>query len=319
MASFGKCCCQDNGCCCIDRVDVDFAVPTPGQPGASIGSWGWDVATTPTATEATQTIGGIPRLVQTCLYRAPSTTICIPPDYPSIAGYSLSYNTYFLAVERYIPADYFLEVDLDRYWWFQGNLLWRVYAYAQDLVLRVERRVAEGLMRVRLTGTYAMTRERYFSGRLRQYVKSTCTLLVDNTSTAPVDHIPCARALPDHPCTIGGGYFIPFTTNIERNTGYGIFMDTGWVSGNCDTIPTLSTAEPNIFGGYKSTSPPGDCRVPSGSNLVTHGSVPSPCSGLPTTFYSHVETYTPDNIWFATHPFSITPCGGPSEEEEAPP
>ena len=168
-------------------------------------------------------------------------------------------------------------------------------------------------MRVRLTGTYAMTRERIFIGRLRQYVKSTCTLLVDNTTTPPVGHIPCARSLPDHPCIIGGNYFIPFTTNIERNTGYGIFMDTGWVSANCGTIPTLSTAQPSIFGGYKSTSPPGNCRVPSGSTLVNLGAVPSPCSGLPTDFYSHNETYTTDATWFATHPFSITPCGGPIE------
>jgi len=223
-----------------------------------------------------------------------------------------------MTLERFIPADYFLEVDLDRYWWFEGDLRWRVYAYVQSLVLRVERRISEGLVRVRLSGDYSMTRERLFVGRLRQYVKSTCVLLIDNTTGDIPGHQPCARRLPDNPCNLVS-YLTPGQTNLQRLTGYGFFMDTGWVSGLCNSLPTASTAAATIFGGYNSTSPPGDCRVPSGSNLVTHGSVPSPCSGLPTTFYSHVETYTPDNIWFATHPFSITPCGGPSEEEEAPP
>jgi hypothetical protein len=108
-------CCGCGGCsqCCISRIDVDFAVPEPGQPGATLGSWGWDVSTQPIAEEVTQTIAGVPRLVCRQIYAAPEITVC--------AGVNpLTYNTRFQTKESTIPYTFWQAVFGGNFFWFEG-------------------------------------------------------------------------------------------------------------------------------------------------------------------------------------------------------
>jgi hypothetical protein len=288
------CCGCGGGCsqCCISRIDVDFAVPEAGQPGASLGSWGWDISTQPIAEEVTQTISGIPRLVCRQIYTAPETTVCTGIN-------PLTYNTRFLTKESTIPYTYWQQVFLGNFFWYEGDVVWRTYAYIQELKLTVYR--WGGLARTVLSGIVSQSGQKNFFGRRRQYSASGCALIEDVYPNIWIEQI-CARGTA---CQDNGRYTID---SKWIGSVFGINRDSGWVSGDCDTLPTNDIGTADIASDqYNPGESPGVCRVPTGSTYVL-GSVSLGCTQGGTNFYSHDYTYTTPDVWFARHPITLTTC-----------
>lgn len=290
----GCCGCDDGGCaqCCISRIDVDFAVPEAGQPGSSFGSWGWDVTTQPEAIEVTQTIAGVPRLVCRQIYDAPTTTVC--------AGVNpLSYNTRFQTKESTVPFTYWQQVFTGNYFWFEGDVVWRTYAYIHSLRLIVYR--WGSLSRTVLSGVIAQSAQKNFFGRRRQYTTSGCTLIEDFTDSTWLEQI-CARGTA---CTDNGLYRID---SKWKDLVFGINRDSGWTTGDCSTLPIndIGTAD-TASDQYNPGEPAGVCRAPTGSTYTLQGPTLG-CTQGGANFYFHNYTYTTPDVWFARHPISITVC-----------
>ena len=326
MGSIGACCC---GCdsCCIARVDVDFAVPEPGQPGASFGSWGWDVVSQPTATETTQTIDGIPRVVCRQVYTAPVITIPCPSG-------AVLYNTRFLTRSDTIDFDYWYDnntfgPDFTRIW-FQGQMLWETYAYVTGLTLTVDR--WGGLARTRLSGSINQhAYGRPTEGSIwRAYNRQTCVMnqeIIAGDPSLPPNHALCAASADG--CFPLLYYNLLFSGYIAA---FSINRDSGWVAGDCSSLPTndIRTALDFASDQYRPLTAPSaagsqsTCRVPTGSTPGTFWSGGPLFGCIPggPTVIAQSYTYTTPDIWFSRHPLTITPCGADDpidDEEESPP
>lgn len=306
MGSIGNCCCRGcSGDCCIARIDVDFAVPEDGEPGASFGSWGWDVTEQPTTEDVTQTIEGVPRLVCRQIYDAPETTVCegINP---------LTYNTRFLTKESIIPYTFWEAIPfVGTHFWFEGDAVWRTYAYIQSLRLTVYR--WGSLSRTVLSGLISQSGQKNFSGRRRQYSAAGCALVEDFTYGPWIDLI-CARGTA---CTETNPHYVidsKFVTSV-----FGINRDSGWVAGDCASLPVNDIAAPDtVSDQYNPGASPGACRVPTGSTYAL-GSVSLACTQGGANYYQHNYTYTTPDVWLARYPITLTPCSETSGEEEGAP
>lgn len=309
MSSFGKCCCSSGGCdgnCCIGRIDIDFAVPEPGQSGFTWGSFGWDVVTPPASVEETQIIDGIPRLVCKTVYTAPTVTACSGPNL-------LTYNAEFLTLDRTIRYDFWDSVLISRSVWGIGNLRWRVYKYIRNLTLTYYK--YGSLARVVLSGSVDESAE--FGPdtgyRYREY-DSSCTLTLDTTKTTPFFRKQCFRTGACRPA-LSIDVRSDNNRSLYRTYENPIQRDSGWVSATCDLFPSSDVSTALTFGesynsGASSSFPSNLCRVPSGSVLVTETAL-TPCTQGGTTNWAYQPTYSPDNIWSARHRVTITPCPPP--------
>ena len=291
----GNPCHSCGGCnpCCISRVDVQFAVPEAGQPGASFGSWGWDVVTQPVAEEVSVTIGGVPRVACRQIYTAPVITVCSGAS-------ALAYNTRFLTKESIIPYTFWEQVFLGNFFWFEGDTVWRTYAYVHDLALVVYR--AGSLSRTVLSGAISQSAQKNFSGRRRQYATAGCGLVEDFTYGPWTEQI-CARG---GECTeISPKYVID---SRFKNSVFSINRDSGWVEGGCATLPTNDAAGAGIASDqYNPTAAAGPCRAPTGS-VYALGSATLGCTQGGPNFYQHNYTYTAPDVWFARYPITLTTC-----------
>lgn len=310
MGSIGTCCCGGcNGNCCISRIDVDFAVPEPGEPGASWGSFGWDVETPPTSEEVTQTIDGVPRLVCKTVYTAPNVTACSGPNL-------LTYNVEFLTLERVIKYDFWGSVSLLPSEWGIGDLRWRVYKYVRNLSLTYYR--YRDLARIVLAGSVDESVEYGpdIGYRYREYDTS-CNLILDSTKTTPFARNQCFRTGTCRP-SLGIDVRTGINATLYRTFGQPIQRDSGWVPSTCEEFPAGDTTPALLFGdsynsGAAGTFPSNLCRVPSGSTLITDPD-PSPCTQGGSTNWRYFLTYTPDTVWAARHPVTITPCSDDAGE-----
>lgn len=309
MSKFGKCCCQSGACdgnCCISRIDVDFAVPEPGESGFTWGSFGWDVETPPASTEETQIIDGVPRLVCKTVYTAPSVTACSGPSL-------LTYNVEFLTLDRTIRYDFWDSVLIADSVWGIGNLRWRVYKYVKNLTLTYYK--YGSLARVVLSGAVDESAEfgPDVGYRYREYDRW-CGLIYDVTKTTPFARKQCFRTGACRPAL---HIDVKNDNNraLYRTYDNPIQRDSGWVSATCALFPSNDASTALTFGdsfnsGASATFPSNLCRVPSGSVLVIDPT-PSPCTNGGVTNWSYLPTYTPDNLWAARHNVSITPCPPP--------
>jgi hypothetical protein len=295
MGTIGKCCCGCEGCC-ISRIEVDIGVPNPGQPGTTIGTFGWDIETQPETQVVAQNVNGTVQDVCRQIYTAPVSTIG-----------TFAYNAEFLSRETLI--------DYDFYWgqgffgnfpvWFEGQMRWRLYQYARSLALTVYR--SDGaLSRTVLSGSIAQSVQCQpaIGSRRREY-SDTCDLLSDVTYAELGNLVESASSS----CRSSSFFSEVFEITHSMITTNTIHRDSGWSAGECNSLPTNDTLTSLIFSndyiGFTSSSQL-HCRMPTGSEFDPLSDSFGNLCGQDINRLQY--TYSDEVAFFARNPIRIYTC-----------
>jgi hypothetical protein len=301
----GNPCHSCGGCsqCTINRIDVNVGVPEPGQPGATLGSFGWNISTQPAVEEVTAVIDGVTRTgVCKQTYNAPNLTPC---EGPGLVPVSL--NAIFKTLDRTFAYDHWYAtlppVPLNH--WFVGSINFQVWAFVQNAKIEVFR--WGGLARTLLSGSvsHLATLQPSAGSRYRQY-SSGCVNTFDQTYGTPLgSEMICGRS--------GLCFVLPFQGNQIQLTqavslpAFPINRDSGWVTGSCTALPTndARTSPDTVFAAYNPLAAPGLCRIPSGSSLTTRAS-PISCNPPASNYFDTAFSYSTEDAWFARHPIAFS-------------
>lgn len=289
----GTPCCEE--CCCIERVEIDFAVPDSGEPGASIGTYGWDVVEEPYLRE--YFLGS--EKVYECTYVAPESNLC-QNNFP--------YNARFPQINRTITGDetrVSLGPTLKRE--FIGTITWKTNEFIRYMRLIVSKKGTQ--YKTLITGQIVSEYLAYPTpgGIINTYEPSgyTCPLVSTFTYTASYDTLMCAEIVND----ICHGPEVPAFRLLHGFYGTDVYIESDWTDATCGTLPTnisTSTYWWEYYGNNTWLGDAQDCRVPTGStdNLPQETIPPSICG--PNT--SKSNTYSSRLKWAAKHTFRVTPC-----------
>jgi hypothetical protein len=314
MGGFNCCCDPCSGACCIERVEIDFAVPQSGQPGASIGSLNWDIVDPPMAYRYCDSGD----LVCQWVYEAPEITICSVPFGPYYG------NAIFPQVNRLFLSDYrkslstVIAFHTEEY---IGYERWKTNEIARGFKYTLLKKGS--LIRSVITGKIVseFVRHPEPGGVLNHYDRDPYTLgcrLIDTTiMSVTYDTSRCI----DTRNIFGVDQSCRFDAQDYSNASFliisgayetAINIDSGWVSGNCASVPTNLATASKWQEFNADPSPPGSnqskCRIPSGvttpSTTIALAPPTHPCR----PFYGFDYTYTSVVEWLCDHKARIITC-----------
>ena len=289
----GTPCCEE--CCCIERVEIDFAVPDVGQPGASIGTLAWDVVEEPYLREY---FDG-PDKVYECTYVAPETNLCTS---------SFPINAQWPQISRTIPADTLVLDGVSvRAVEYIGTVTFKTNEFARFFRLIVSKKGSQ--YKTAVSGEIWSEYLNYQTpgGVITDYRQSgyTCTVFSTSTYTATYDTLMCSQA-PDVLCRSAPDRVPAFA--VRR--GYystNILIESAWTTATCATLPSNISLSSKWSEYNADPSPPGsnaqECRVPTGSTPGSDGS-----SNLCGTDLYATNLYSSLVEWTCKHTFRVTPC-----------
>ncbi len=282
------CCCVE---CCITRVEVDLAVPDEGEPGASIGTFGWDIVDEPYLTEYIDS----GEKVCEYTYVAPQINICSPDTYLVNATYP--------QINRLINADT-LQCQGQGANRYTGTNTWKTNEHLRNAIFKVAKRGS--MVRCIFSATIVSDYIMYPTpgGILTSYniFGGYCVEDFTFAYTDDYDYGVCPAIAINDVCHN--------TTNQQvfaiRKGFYQteLLIDSGWVEGNCQTLPTdISVASrwSEYDGDYPNVQD--SCRIPTGSTPVEPG-LGCACG----TNSAQENTYDPLLEWTCTHTFRVTLC-----------
>ena len=283
------CCCVE---CCITRVEVDLAVPDEGEPGASLGTFGWDIVDEPYLAEHIES----GEKVCEYTYVAPQINICSPDTYLVNATYP--------QINRLINADalFCAGQGANQY---TGTNTWKSSDHLRNASFKVAKR---GSM-VKCVFSAEILREYIVyptpGGVLNSYDIFFNAYCVEDFSLEYTNDYETSMC----PGLIPSNNFCPNTVqpNFQIVGGFyvvNVLIDSGWVEGDCESLPTdISVAA--RWSDYDADYPNTDnaCRIPSGSTPSNPG-LGCACG----TNVVASNTYDPFVEWTCTHTFRVTLC-----------
>lgn len=281
------CCCVK---CCIARVEIDLAVPDEGEPGASLGTFGWDIEEEPYLREYLDS----GQKVCEYTYIAPQFNICSPGSY--------LVNAWYPQINRTINADslFCIGQGANRY---TGSCTWKTNEFLRNARLLVSSRGS--MIRRTLTADIFSEFVVYPTpgGILNTYniYGGYCYDDFTLTYTNDYDIGVCIGSVLNNPC--------PGDTQpaFQIRTGFystSLVIDSGWVNGNCDTLETdvsISSRWSEYDGDYPNVDD--SCRIPSGSTPSNPG-LGCACG----TNLEAANTYSPLLEWTCKHTLRVILC-----------
>jgi hypothetical protein len=310
-----SCCCGcESGECCIERIEIDFAVPQVGQPGASFGSLNWNVVDPPELSSYYDSGD----LVCQWVYEAPEIVICSVPFGPYFG------NAIFPQVNRLFASDYrkslatIIPFHTEEY---LGHERWKTNEIARGFKYALQKKGS--LIRSSITGKIVseFVRHPEPGSVLNHYDRDpytlTCRLLDTTTMSTTYDTSRCI----DTRNFLGVDQSCRFDAQDYSNTSFIIIsgayettinIDSGWVSGDCSSVPTDLVTASKWQEFNADPSPPGSnqakCRIPSGVTTPST-TIPLAPPGHPCApFYGFDYTYSSVVEWLCDHKARIITC-----------
>ena len=291
----GTPCCEE--CCCIERVEIDFAVPDEGEPGASIGTYGWDVVDEPYLREY---FDGADKVYE-CTYVAPESNLCTN---------SFAFNARFPQINRTITGDTRIETGasggtpISGMQEFIGTITWKTNEFIRSMRLIVSKKGTQ--YKTLITGQVISEYLSYPTpgGIVNTYAPTgySCPLVSTFTYTASYDTLMCAEIVND----ICHEPEVPAFRLLHGFYGTDVYIESDWTEATCLTLPTnVSTSVYwwEYYGNNTWLGDAQDCRVPTGSTNDTPIG-PYPCGYV----QGMLNTYSSRLKWTAKHTFRVTPC-----------